>query len=197
MKAKKILSGKQKITLLDLGGVTFQSTGISNEKIDWTVISQLNHKYGHYLNIGLNKFPDFLTEYNTLTNQSLGGKEFLKGVFDTLEINQELIELLKAKSDIIIVSDNYRENIEYISERYRFKDWAIHQIYSFDYQMEKANPKFFKRLVADLNQFKISQMVFIDDSPQKIRSAEQQGIKGILFKNNQQVADELSSIWKI
>ena len=111
---------QHKITLLDLGGVVFQSTGTSNQKIDWKVISTLNYKYGHDLNVGRDRFADFLEEYNALTKQDLAGQEFLKEVFDTLEINQELIDFLRQQSEIIIVSDNYRENIEYISQRYDF-----------------------------------------------------------------------------
>ena len=180
-----------KIILLDLGGVVFQSTGVSNSKIDWAIISALNNKYGYDLNVGKNKFPDFLKEYNELTKQHLTGKEFLKEVFDTLEINLELIKMLKEQSEIIIVSDNYRENIEYISNRYDFKSWAKKQIYSFDYKMEKSNPEFFKTLVVELSDYKAEEMLFIDDSIRKIESAAKNGINGILYKNNEQIKKEL------
>lgn len=182
---------KRKIILLDLGGVVFQSTGISNKKIQWDVITQLNYKYGHELNIGMDKFPDFLFEYNQLTSQTLKGEEFLKEVFDTLKINQELIDLIRKEHEIIIVSDNYRENIAYISKRYKFKDWAIRQIYSFDYQMVKANPDFFKKLKKDLNSYEVEEMLFIDDSINKVESARKSGIKGIVYRNNQQIKEQL------
>lgn len=123
---------KGKITLLDLGGVVFQSTGISNGLINWPIITSLNDKYGHELNIGKNKFPEFMVEYNLLTNQNLSGKKFLEAVFDTLEINQELIDMVQRVSSIVIVSDNYRENIEYISERFEFSKWADKQYYSYE-----------------------------------------------------------------
>ncbi len=108
----------KKLTLLDLGGVVFQSTGKSNERIKWETITLLNGKYGNELNVGKDLFYNFLKEYNEITNQKLSKEGFLKAVFDTLEINSELIEIVRAESDIVIVSDNYRENIAYISERY-------------------------------------------------------------------------------
>ncbi len=182
---------KQKITLLDLGGVVFQSTGVSNEKIDWQVITQLNQKYGHDLNIREDKFPDFMAEYNAMTRQVLTGKEFLKEVFDTLEINTELIEIVGAQSDIVIVSDHYREAIKYISKRYDFDSWAIKQIYSFDYKMAKANPMFFQKLLNDLPEYKLEDMIFIDDSPHKIESAAKHGIKGIQYHDNEQIKKAL------
>ncbi len=187
----------KKITLLDLGGVVFQSSGISNHLINWKIITSLNHKYGHDLNIGKDLFPDFMKEYNSLTNQSLAGAEFLVAVFDTLEFNSALVEMVGEDSEIIIVSDNYRENIAYISERYNFSSWATQQIYSFDYQMEKSNPLFFKRLLNEINDYDLDQLVFIDDTPKKIESAKANGIKGILFEGNAVVRKALNEIGRL
>ncbi|MEO0339813.1 MAG: hypothetical protein AAF242_11415 [Bacteroidota bacterium] len=183
-----------KVILLDLGGVVFQSTGDSNQKINWPIISKLNHKYGHDLNVGKDKFPDFMDEYNALTNQQLKGEEFLKEVFDTLAINSELIEMASSIGDIVIVSDNYRENIAYISERYHFASWAVKQIYSFDYSMVKSNLAFFKKLLKELEPHKAEDMLFIDDSLSKLESAKASGIQGVLYKDNDQVKDELSAM---
>lgn len=184
----------RKITLLDLGGVVFNATGASNDQINWEVITKLNHQYGHNLNIGLDQFPDFMADYNKMTQQHLNGAAFLKAVFDTLDFNSELVEMVGANRDIIIVSDNYRENIEYISKRYHFTSWASQEIYSFDYKMEKSNPAFFKILLEGLGDYDLEEMIFIDDSPHKIKSAAGHGIKGILFKNNQQVRKELEEL---
>ncbi len=181
------------LILLDLGGVVFQSTGISNGRIDWSIISRLNKKYGHDLNIGDDVFPAFLSEYNALTQQSLSGTTFLESVFDTLEFNTELIEMIRAQSDIVIVSDNYRENIAYISERYDFADWSLKQIYSFDYKMHKSNPVFFQKLLNELSDYKSNDMILIDDSPRNIESARNNGIEGMLFRNNAQVKKEFLS----
>lgn len=185
---------KNKITLLDLGGVVFQSSGISNEKVNWEIISNLNEKYAYRLNIGEDLFSAFLKEYNLLSKQMLIGSEFLKEVFNTLDINKELIIKLREINDIIIVSDNYRENIAYISKRYHFEAWSIKQIYSFEYKMEKSNPRFFQKLLLELKDYKSNQMIFIDDSIEKINSAEKSGIKGILYQNNNQVLKDLKEI---
>ncbi|MFK7770551.1 MAG: HAD-IA family hydrolase [Saprospiraceae bacterium] len=181
---------KTKVAFLDLGGVVFNSTGQSNEKIDWTTITELNYKYGYQLNIGEDLFPDFMKDYNQMTQQKMEGAEFLKLVFDTLKFNQELVDLLSVDHRIIIVSDNYRENIEYISQRYHFSDWADQEFYSFDFKMHKAEPIFFKLLLEKVN-VDLENLIFIDDSPKKLQSARQHGIKGILFKNNQQVKNAL------
>ena len=128
-----------------------------------------------------------MQDYNTQTQQNLSGKAFLKAVFDTLQMNEELIAIVQKAHDIIIVSDNYRENIAYISQRYRFDQWAIKQIYSFDYQLEKTDPRFFVKLLEDIKPIPKEDLVFIDDSSRKIESAAKNGIKGILFQSNHQV----------
>lgn len=184
----------RKITLLDLGGVVFNATGDSNEKINWNVITELNHKYGHRLNVGEDLFPSFLKEYNRKTYQNLSGTEFLNAVFDTLNFNSELVEMVGREREIIIVSDNYRENISYISNRYKFASWATEQIYSFDYQMEKVNPLFFKKLLNELKDYELDQMIYIDDSPKKIASAKNHGINGILFEGNEGLKNALEQL---
>lgn len=180
-----------KNVLLDLGGVVFQSTGRSNQKINWSIITELNAIYGHDLNIGKDRLPEFLIEYNERTNQSLIAIDFLKEVFDTLDINTELIEFIRRKSEIVIVSDIYRENIEYISKRYKFNSWSVNQIYSFDYKMVKANPLFFEKLLLENQHLSSRELLFIDDSVLKINSATAHGIRAILYEDNSQIKKEL------
>lgn len=185
---------KRKVFLLDLGGVVFQLAGRSNAHIDWKIIWELNSKHGAAMDLGGNGFAAFLMEYNHLTNQNLEGETFLELVFDTLDFNKELVDFLKERRDIIIVSDNYRENITYISKRYDFASWSIKQFYSFDYKMYKSNPAFFKQLLHDTKEYKTEHLLLIDDSESKINSAAQNGIKGILYQNNEQIKEALQDL---
>ncbi|MEM6320079.1 MAG: hypothetical protein AAF960_20570 [Bacteroidota bacterium] len=181
---------KKKIALLDLGGVVFQLFGKSNREIDWKIIWQLNEKHG--TETGGLDFSNFLLDYNELTNQKLKDAVFLEKVFDTLDFNRELIEFLKQEREIIIVSDNYRENIEYISKRYHFSEWSIQQIYSYEYEMYKSNPAFFERLLKENKELVLEDLLLIDDSPLKLDSAFKSGIHGIRFVNNAQVMKEIT-----
>ncbi len=180
----------RKIVLLDLGGVVFQSSGNSNKKIQWEIINKLNRKYGFDMDIGKDLFKYFLEEYNQITDQELSGKVFLKLIFDTLEINSELIDIISKKHKIIILSDNYRENIAYISKQYKFSDWSANQIYSYEYGMVKSNPLFFKKLLDELD-CKPTNLILIDDLKVNIENASKEGIHCILYQNNSQVRNDL------
>ena len=170
--------------LLDLGGVVFTSTGSDSPAIDWVVITELNHRYGHDLNVGKDVFPDFMRDYNRATGLELTGEAFLREVFDTLTINRELIDALQVRNELVLVSDNYRENIAYIADRFRFADWATRQIYSFDYGLTKEDPAFFRRLLAEPFMADPGELVLLDDSPEKLWSAAAVGIRGILYRGD-------------
>ena len=185
---------KRPVVLLDLGGVVFQSTGVSNDQIKWDIISRLNHVYGSMLNKGANAFPDFMKDYNDLSGQALSGDSFLRLVFDTLQFNKTLVDSLKTDYRIIIVSDNYRENITYISERYQFKNWSEAQFYSFDFELEKSDEAFFPKLLSDI-WLKPGQTVLIDDSPHKLEMAEKAGIKPILFQEGKNIKKEVEAFF--
>ena len=185
------------LLLLDLGGVVFTSTGVDSPAIDWDAITALNHRYGYDLNVGRDVFPNFMRDYNRATGLQLTGDRFLREVFDTLEINRELIEALGRKNELVIVSDNYRENIAYIAARYRFAEWATRQIYSFDYELTKEEPDFFRRLLTDLAPCRPENLLLLDDSPEKLAAAASVGIAGVLYQSNAQALRELAGLGRV
>ncbi len=177
--------------LLDLGGVAFQSTGKSNDQIDWSIISKLNEKHGHQLNIGEDIYPVFIKEYNELSNQNFDGDQFLIAIWETLEFNSELVDFLKKHFEIFILSDNYRENIEFISKKFDFDSWSTKGYYSYDYKMGKENTALFKQVIADLKT-KPEDLLFVDDSQYKIDNARLCGIPSILFTNNESLKESIA-----
>lgn len=181
-----------KYILLDLGGVVFQSTGTSNERIHWDVITKLNHRYGHQLNVGEDLFGAFMQDYNEMTAQQLSGEAFLKAVFDTLAFNHELVDFLQKSYPIYLLSDNYRENIAYLSQRYHFDRYFERQFYSFDFALTKEDPVIFQKVLSALD-MSAEDFIFIDDSPHKLESALAVGMKGIQFQDNAQLFEDLGA----
>lgn len=65
------MTSKKRIALLDLEGLLFQSIDRSNEKIDWKIISNFNEKHESQMDLGENKFQDFILDYNHQINKTL------------------------------------------------------------------------------------------------------------------------------
>ncbi len=181
------------VILLDLGGVTFGSTGINIPGIEWKIISELNYKYGSEMCVGKNVFPEFMKEYNSRMNLDWSGEKFLVEIWKTLTFNNELVYDVLAGYDIYIASDNYKENIDYISPIYKFSEWSIKQYMSCDLKCEKGNILFWKKLLEDIN-IPASKLLLIDDSDYKLEAAAQVGIRGLLYKDNSQLVKELSEL---
>jgi len=180
--------------LLDLGGVVFNYSGRESETIKWDVVLELNVKFDK-LSLGEDTLENYLAEYNNRTNQSLAPKEFLREIWDTLDYNEELLKYLSQNYLIYILSDNYRENIEYINKRFNLSNYCEGQFYSYDYGMTKRNPEIFRKVLLDIGK-PIEEFTFIDDSDYKIESAQSIGLKSVLYENNQSLFDAIEKLQK-
>ena len=171
------------VLLLDLGGVVFTGPVRHSDTIDWDIIHDLNETYAHDLNIGQDVFDNFITDYNDRVGKIMTQQEFLTELFNTLHYNEELISFAREHFQVIIASDNYRENIEFINRRYDLTSWTEDQFYSYDFQMTKEDPRFFEML---LDQLSVSPdtFIFLDDSTSKLVAAEKTGIQGIHHTSN-------------
>ena len=185
------MMNRDTIVLLDLGGVALQPSELIGKKINWKIINELNAKYEAGLQY---TFLDLISEHNTLTTQSLSEKEFVTEVFKTLQLNKELIAIVSHYADIIIVSDNYKESVAYMLDRFNFEKWSIKQIYSYEYKMVKSNPDFFKKFLRENPEYDAKDLILIDDSETKLESASKSGIKGILYTNNDQTKTTLEEL---
>ena len=102
----------------------------------------------------------------------------------------ETIAQLSDKYTLILLSDHAREWIEYIEEYHRFLTKFSARMYSFETGHLKNVTHNFQKLLTDLNILSGS-CLFIDDRKENIAVADQCGIKGILFKDQDQLIGEL------
>jgi epoxide hydrolase-like predicted phosphatase len=66
-------------------------------------------------------------------------------------------------------------------------------ILSYKVQMTKPNPDIYKKLLS-MYSLKAEESVFIDDTPKNIDAAVKLGIKGIVYKDPDQAAEELEKL---
>jgi len=102
----------------------------------------------------------------------------------------EVIEKLSEKYTLILLSDHAQEWVEYIEEYHGFLKNISFRLYSFETSHLKSETHNFQKLLTDLN-ISSESCLFIDDNKENIGVADQCGIKGIVFKNQDQLINEL------
>ena len=98
-------------------------------------------------------------------------------------LNEELAKALQETSKkIIIVTNTDKKEIEKYLENYNF------EIFTLNKNPDKSNPKYFKEL---LNQYHLSpeEVVYFDHKEENIKSAKENRINSIIFKNNKQIKE--------
>lgn len=107
-----------------------------------------------------------------------------------VEGTMEIIKKLKGKYQLILLSDQVREWMEYIQERN--KDIKIFNqiILSYEIGSLKTDKQTFTD-VLNKTQIVADETLFIDDYDQNVKRAEEVGIHGIIFKDAKQLKEEL------
>ncbi len=111
---------------------------------------------------------------NTLTDKEKG-------------LNKELADILQdSGKNIIVVTNANPDEIKNDLRDYNF------QIFSLLKKPDKSNSKYFKEL---LKQYSLSsqEVIYFDHKEENIKSAQELGIKSILYRNNKQIKDFIYS----
>lgn len=105
----------------------------------------------------------------------------------------KIIDTLKEKYNLILLSDHVKEWVDYILSTNQELKIFKHQYFSYEYGMLKHDERTFKYI---LEKEKIipSETIFIDDSEDNIEMANREGIQGIVFQNAKQLEYELKKM---
>jgi len=102
-------------------------------------------------------------------------------------------DLKKAGYGLVLLSVHAREWIEYCRDNFSFEDlFEEKAFYSFDRGCQKPDPQAFKDVLEEIKAHP-EECLFIDDSEANIKSAENLGIKAILFKGADDLREELKN----
>ena len=105
----------------------------------------------------------------------------------------EIVKNLKGKYQLILLSDHVKEWMEYIEEKNQDINLFDKKIFSYDIGSIKSDQQTF-RTVLNQTQILADETIFIDDNEVNVKRAEEVGIKGIVFKNAEQLKSELAKI---
>lgn len=131
------------------------------------------------------------------TNWNITVKDLKKLIRENLNIpvagTMDIIKKLLPKYNLILLSDHVKEWAEYIFNNNKELNIFKHKYFSYQYGKLKSDEDCFKYVLKDLN-LKPEETVFIDDYIKNTESASKIGIYGIVFKNSEQLENELKKI---
>lgn len=108
--------------------------------------------------------------------------KILQKGYELNEIAMPLIKLLKAKGiKLIICSNNFKERIKCLDERFNFVKDFDYSILSYEYGILK--PELFKK-IKEKTGFDNSEVLILDDGEDLIKEAIRQGFNAVLCKDN-------------
>lgn len=194
-----------KTVIFDLGGVYF--TDGTKRAID--IISQR-------WNLDQSKVADvFKGKIGTAYRESqISHEEFWRQAKETLGIDApmeelaeiwlngyvpiegtvEIIKELKEKGyEILYLSDNVQERIDYIEEKYHFLQYFKSGVFSHIAGVRKPNPKIYQ-LALEESSNPAENCVYIDDKPNLLEEADKLGMSTIAFVNADETRKKLREL---
>lgn len=119
----------------------------------------------------------------TLENQWISG-------YDLIEGTRDIILDLSKKYKVYYLSDNVRERVKQINDRYNFLEWFEDGVFSHEVGVRKPNPKMYTYTLKKA-QVNPHEAVFIDDKESALEPARKMGITTILFESPELLRQKL------
>ena len=131
------------------------------------------------------------------TNWNVNKEIIKKSIRRNLDVKVEgtikIVEKLKGKYNLILLSDHIKEWVEYILNTNKDLEVFKHKYFSYEYGMLKEDKETFKYIL-EKEKILASETIFIDDNKDNIKMASKNGIQGIVFKNARQLESELQKM---
>lgn len=105
----------------------------------------------------------------------------------------QIIKELKNKYKLILLSDYVKEWKEWLFKRNSELSIFDYMYFSYEHKKLKSDEGTFQFIIDTLN-LKPEETIFIDDLEQNVISAQKSGINGIVFKDANQLRDELHKL---
>ena len=92
-----------------------------------------------------------------------------------------LVKNLHGKYKLIIFSGNIKSRVEYLEQKYHFKQYFDLEIYSYDYHLNKPQKEFVEVLI-NKSKIKPQEMIYIDDNEEAMKPAQELGINTVIYE---------------
>ena len=111
-----------------------------------------------------------------------------------IEGTVDIIKELKENGyEILYLSDNVQERIDYIEEKYHFLQYFKSGVFSHIVGVRKPNPKIYQYAL-DESSNPAENCVYIDDKPNLLEEAQKLGMETIAFVNPEETRNKLRAL---
>lgn len=181
-----------KAIVFDLGGVLFQEgKSVAVEKL----FQEKNYDKDIILNVfGSPKSIDlragFITDeefWNFVQQQLPQGYDAItirSYWYDGYILDEDIFNLVKklhGKYKLFIFSGNIKSRVEYLEKKYIFRKYFDLEVYSYDCHFNKLQKEFIDILIKKSG-LSPQEMIYIDDSEEFLKAAQELGMKTIVYK---------------
>lgn len=130
---------------------------------------------------------------NWNVNKEIIKKSIRQNLDTKVEGTMQIIENLKEKYNLILLSDQIKECVEYILNTNKDLEVFKHKYFSYEYGKLKSDEGTFQ-YVMEKEKILPSETMFIDDSKENVKKANKEGIHAIVFENSEQLESELQKL---
>lgn len=96
----------------------------------------------------------------------------------------ELVKKLKGDYRLVAFSENIRDRVAYLDEKYRFRELFDVEVYSYDHGVGKRDPEFLEILLTTLGD-RPGEILYVDNSMDVLNLAEQRGLNVVHYTTGQ------------
>lgn len=194
-----------KTVIFDLGGVYFtdgtknaielisQKYNISEQKIKDVLKGELGTKY----RIGTISSDEFWKQAKEYWNINTSSEDlsniWLQGYTPIIGTDLIIDKLKSSGYEILFLSDNVQERIDYIQKKYPFLNKFKDGVFSHIVHTRKPDPEIYK-IILKKSTHPAAECIYIDDKIELLKPAEELGMTGIVFENPSQLEKKLKEL---
>lgn len=191
-----------KTVIFDLGGVYFSNgTKIANGVISdvykipkQKVKDVLEGDLGTQYRIGYITYNEFWAkakEYWEIDVPSQDLANIWVGEYKPIEQTAAIIDRLNSAGyEVIFLSDNVQERVDYLEERYHFLGKFKDGVFSHLVHTRKPDPAIY-RMALEKASHPAQECIYIDNKAELVKPAEELGMTGIVFESARQLEQAL------
>lgn len=192
-----------KTIIFDLGGVivdenkakTFKHLA-QNYNLDVEELRDAYEKYLPRYDCGKIGKEEFINLISNEIDKKIDANDFFNIYLKNVIIRNNVLDFiksLKGKYKLVVLSNANEFNIKNIFKNISLEEIFDYLFYSYQIKMLKPNKEIYEYVLRRLK-VKAEECFFIDDKIENINGAKSIGIKGIVYKDLEQIKNELVSL---